>query len=195
MSKEEKQHYLHLDTINAVEKCTNREIMKADKAFIKKVICVQLEGIGENKVLKEDVMSRKHNLLLYRQLLSYTDDYSDGMPYSHKSLKDGKMVRFVTKHYKEIVALDVISLPKHWKQKPAILMNVLLRLVGYEIKSTRKHNGKCNKQGNRRFDYMFTAHSMAALPVFRISTSPFIGNTKFKNSAQAIISEKTDLLK
>jgi hypothetical protein len=39
-------------------------------------------------------------------------------------------------------------------------MNVLLRLLGYELKNTRKHNGKYNKQGNRCFDYTFTAHSI-----------------------------------
>jgi len=71
------------------------------------------------------------------------------------------MIRFVTKHYQEIVALDVISLPKDWKRKPAKLMNLLMRLVGYRIQASRKASGKRNKKGNRLFDYTFSAQAIA----------------------------------
>jgi hypothetical protein len=161
MTEEQKQHYLHLDAIGASESCKNRDILNAAPHFIKKVIAVQLEGIGRKKAMKEDIISRKHNLLLYRKLLSYSNDYIDGTPYSHKTLKDGKMVRFVTKHAQEIVALDVISLPKDWKRKPAKLMSLLLRLVGYRIQASRKGSGKRNKKGNRLFDYTFSAEVIA----------------------------------
>jgi len=163
MSEAQKQHYLSLDEIGAVEKCNNRDLLHADSRFIKKVIAVQLEGMGKKKALKENAMSKKHNLLLVKKLLSYANDYSDGTAYSHQILKDGKMVRFVTKHYKEIVALEVIALPNHWKQKPATLMNLLLRLLGYTIKSTRKRNGKRNKNGNQCFDNHFSAQAVAEI--------------------------------
>jgi hypothetical protein len=59
--------------------------------------------------------------------------------------------------------LDVIDLPKHWKRKPALLMNLLLKKVGYSVKNTRKANGKGNKNGNRCFDYTFTAQAIVAV--------------------------------
>jgi hypothetical protein len=155
MNKEQKAHYLYLDAIRAIEKCECREIMQADRAFIRDISKQQLSNVS--------IIDEQHNLLLLHKLLSYTKDYIDGTPYSHQHLRNGKLVKFVGRHYKEIVALDVIDLPKQWKCKPALLMNLLLKKVGCSVKNSRKANGKRNKKDNCCFDYTFTAQAVAAI--------------------------------
>jgi hypothetical protein len=155
MNNEQKAHYLHLDAIQAVEKCECREIMQADRALIRHISKQQLSSMS--------IINEQHNLLLLHKLLSYTNDYVDGTPYTHQHLRNGKLVKFVGRHYQEIVALDVIDLPKHWKRKPALLMNLLLKKVGYRVKNSRKANGKRNKNGNRCFDYTFTAQAITEI--------------------------------
>ncbi len=156
MNSEQKAHYLHLDAIHAIEKCECREIMQADRALIRQISKQQLSS-------SISIISEQHNLLLLHKLLSYTEDYRDGTPYTHQSLRNGKLVKFVGRHYGEIVALDVIDLPKQWKRKPALLMNLLLKKVGYTVKNSRKANGKRNKKGNCCFDYTFSAQAMAEI--------------------------------
>ncbi|HHL18738.1 MAG TPA: hypothetical protein ENJ33_03270 [Thiothrix sp.] len=156
MSTEQKNHYLYLDAIHALEKCECREIMQADRAFIREISKHQLSS-------PISIISEQHNLLLLHKLLSYTNDYMDGTPYTHQSLRNGKLVKFVGRHYREIVALDVIDLPKQWKRKPALLMNLLLKKVGYTVKNSRKANGKRNKKGNCCFDYTFSAQAITEI--------------------------------
>jgi hypothetical protein len=42
-------------------------------------------------------------------------------------------------------------------------MNLLLKKIGFSVKNSRKANGKRNKNGNRCFDYTFTAQAIVAV--------------------------------
>ncbi|MCK5897346.1 MAG: DEAD/DEAH box helicase family protein [Cocleimonas sp.] len=148
--------YLDHDNQGTVKKLIRREIvLHADKHFMKRYIKARVAGLGEEEAFKVEIISDKLNLPLTKKILSYAIPYIDGKEYSHKSLKRSSLIQFIARNYKEVVALRVITLPAQWKSKPALLMNNLLKSMGYKPRSKRGRDGKkliyiytCSKNSN-----------------------------------------------
>jgi hypothetical protein len=143
LKKDEVNTYLEHDNNGTINKLIRREIvLHADKHFMKRYMKARVVGLGEEEAFKVEIISDKLNIPLTKNILSYAVPYIDGKEYSHKSLKKSNLVRFISSHYKEIVALRVITLPAQWRSKPALLMNHLLELMGYGYESVRIRKNK-----------------------------------------------------
>lgn len=137
LSSKDLQKYLALDDNEAISKCRNREIALSSSDFANRYMKARLIGLGDNEAFKVDIVSEKLNFRLIRKLYGYAVPYFDGENYSHKELKRSALMQFVKRHHSEIVALNVMSLPKGWEQKPALLMNKLLQSMGFKTVSSR----------------------------------------------------------
>ncbi|MCK5903996.1 MAG: hypothetical protein KAG86_01845, partial [Gammaproteobacteria bacterium] len=149
LNKKEIELYLAHDDNGTISKLINREIAHAPKDFIKNYMNARIRGLGANGAFQVDLLSNKLNLPMLKQVLGYALPYTEGATYDHQSLKRSPMARFVAKHEKEIKALEVITLPRNWKQKPALLLNHLLDLLGYGHSSKQTNP----KKGKRIYSY------------------------------------------
>lgn len=136
----EKREAVDLLDNGVVSKCINREIALDDSDFTREYMKARKYGLGEKQAFKADVLNDAFNYPLRKKLLSYAVPYFDGLEYSHDSLKRGALVQFVARHKNQISALRVATLPSKWKSKPALLMNYLLELCGFEHTSSRTSN-------------------------------------------------------
>jgi hypothetical protein len=135
--------YLNHDKNGSINKLIRREIvLHGDKTFMRRYMKARLIGLGDEEAFKVEVISDKLNIPLVKNILAYAVPYIDGKEYSHKNLKKSNLVRFIGSHYKEVVALRVITLPMQWRSKPALLMNHLLELMGYGYESVRIRKNK-----------------------------------------------------
>jgi hypothetical protein len=137
LSEDDVKTYLQLDDDGAIQKAINREIALSSSGFSKRYMKARITGIGGSEAFKVDLLSDKLSFPMIRRLLHYAVDYFDGREYAHDDLKRGSLIQFVSRHYKEITALRVISLPLKWRKKPALLLNYLLDMCGYNHESRR----------------------------------------------------------
>ena len=142
------ERYLRLDDENAIQKCINREILQSDADFDKQYIKARIKGIGDVEAFKVDLLDDKLGYRLNKKLLRYAVDCAASGEYSHDSLRRSGLFQFVERNLKEIVATEAIPLPKDWRKKPALVMNHLLDMVGYDHASRQK-----SENGKRKYIY------------------------------------------
>ena len=150
----DKREYIALLDDGIIAKCVNREIALAPQEFTREYMIARRYGLGDNEAFKVDVLNHAFNYPLLKKLLAYAIPYFDGQEYTHQALRRSALVQFVNRHLKEIESLRIISLPDHWRNKPALLMNHLLNLCGYGHTSRRKRITGINKE-----------HIFKALPI------------------------------
>lgn len=154
LTQAEVDQYLDWDEADVINQCINREIALASKDFVKEYTKARIVGVGGSDAFKVDLVDDKLNFRMKQKLLSYAAPFFDGTEYSHSSLKcqHRAMVSFVERHHDEIVVTGVLSLPKDWRKKPALLMNKLLDMCGYAHFSRRERRGG-------KLAYVFVAQS------------------------------------
>lgn len=153
LTQNEVNQYLDWDEADLISNCINREIALASPDFVKEYTKARITGLGGSEAFKVDLVDEKLNFKMKQKILSYAVPYFDGAEYSHVSLKKhGAMVRYIERNHDEIAVTGVISLPKDWKEKPALLMNKLLEMCGYG------HFSRRDRVGKKRV-YVFVAQS------------------------------------
>lgn len=143
LNPEELAHYLELDAISAYKRCQMREIALSDDEFARKYCKHTLIGADDGDAFKADILSEKHNFVIKRKMFRYALPYIDGETYSHKSLKRSAMVQWFKKNERHINNLrGLFSMPNEWQSKPALLLNKLLRDMGFKPSSKQGRDGK-----------------------------------------------------
>ncbi len=142
----DKRDYIALLDDGVIAKCVNREIALAPDDFTREYMIARRYGLGDNEAFKADVLNHSFNYPLLKKLLSYAVPYFEGQEYTHNSLKRGALVQFIERHLNEIKSLRIIILPNNWRSKPALLMNHLLDICGYNHTSHRKRVTGKNKE-------------------------------------------------
>lgn len=141
-NEDKKRDYIALLDDGVIAKCVNREIALAPNEFTREYMTARRYGLGNNEAFKVDVLNHAFNYPLLKKILTYAVPYFKGQEYTHKSLRNGALVKFINRHLNEVQALRIITLPNHWKAKPALLMNHLLELCGYAHSSRREGRDK-----------------------------------------------------
>lgn len=130
------------DDFNIMAKVRHNEQSCMTREDRKKYMSARLFGVGDNSSFKTNIINDRLNFPIMMRLFDYTQKYKDGKSFDHKVLSnkggDAGLYTYLRRNKRTINALRIISLPKNWKSKPALMMKKLLELQGYNVKLNKK---------------------------------------------------------
>lgn len=161
LSPKERNQVLKEKDDGFVSKAKYRAQTSASKDFDKAYVKARIFGVdNDSQSYKKDAIDREQSYLLLKRLNSYALSYIDSDDgYTHKSLKRTAFYQWVIRNKREInIASPNFIEGYDFKKKPALLMNKLVKRIGYKISSRKddKNIRTWRVKRNHRFEAFYS---------------------------------------